>query len=71
MTLSVTVSTRSTDLIISKTVDLMGFSPTTIAQVYTNKQREEEKMFKEWQVSGLKDFINVNDKWRKDRQVPD
>ncbi len=56
------VGARRTGLSISKTVDLLGFSHTTICRVYRERS-EKEKIFSEWQLCGRKCLVDVRGEW--------
>ncbi len=64
------VGTRRAGLSISKTVDLLGFSRTTISRVY-REGSEQEKISSDRQLCGWKFLVDVRDQRRMDRLVRD
>ncbi len=61
---------RRTDLSISETADLLGFSDTTISRVY-RECSEKEKISSERQLCGRKCLVDVRGQRRMDRLVRD
>ncbi len=55
------VGTRRAALSISKTVDLLGYSRTTISRVY--RKSEKEKISSERQLCGQKCLVDVRGEW--------
>lgn len=60
------VGARLAGLSVSETADLLGFSFTMISRVYTALPKKE-KISSEWQLSGLKCFVDTKGQRRKVR----
>ncbi len=64
------VGARQAGLSISKTIDILGFSPTTISRVY-REWYEKEKISSERQLCGWKCLVDVRGQRRMSRLVRD